>query len=360
MPLTPGDIAHEEAHINQDISYQLIVTEVIFSIVALAGVSIRVWVKLTKAQRPFGFDDVLVLGGFLLAIGLVIASCMTTKYGVGKHIIAVSASDLTSLSKLNFVVEILYPGSIAMAKLSMVVLFSRTLAVDRGSKIFLWGLGVWIFFWAVGTYLDVFLECRPLHSIWTAECAPSFATSLSTGVLNVLSDFAILAYPQPILWNLQMPMRRRIGLITIFLSGLFGTAISLARIPILKASNIGGNPDLTYHLIPTYIFTVVEPLIAVSCACAPFYLHVGRAIGAVGSSFRSLFTSTYRSGFVKTGDAENLSAISITASSQRELQVRNNQAIEYSMSDFDHGDTIDQVGATFTPSGIYHKQKVIV
>lgn len=76
-----------------------------------------------------------------------------------------------------------------MAKLSMVVLYSRTL-----SKIFLWGLGVWIFLWALGTYLDVFLECRHLHNIWTAECAPSFATSVSTGVLNVLNDLAILIF----------------------------------------------------------------------------------------------------------------------------------------------------------------------
>lgn len=77
MSLTLGDTAYEEAHINQDISYQLIVTEVVFSVIALAGMRIRLWVKLTKAQKPFGFDDILVLGAFLLAVGLVIVSCLS-------------------------------------------------------------------------------------------------------------------------------------------------------------------------------------------------------------------------------------------------------------------------------------------
>jgi hypothetical protein len=107
-----------------------------------------------------------------------------------------------------------------MAKLSLVALYGRTLAIEQKQRMFLWGVAAWVTLWMIGTYLDVFLECRPISSIWTKTCAPSFLTSVLTGVFNVLSDLAILIFPQPILWKLNMPPNQKIGLAALFLVGL--------------------------------------------------------------------------------------------------------------------------------------------
>jgi hypothetical protein len=95
----------------------------------------------------------------------------------------------------------------------------------------------------------------------------------------------------------------------------------------------------TDHLIPTYIFTVVEPLVAITCACAPFYLHVGQAIGAVGSSLRSLLTSSRPSGF-KMSDQDNLSIPSTIGSSKRKLWAANMQPADHPLPKLNHVATV--------------------
>ena len=40
------------------------------------------------------------------------------------------------------------------------------------------------------------------------------------GVFNVVSDFYLLLLPVPVVWNLQMPLRKKIGILTIFTTGL--------------------------------------------------------------------------------------------------------------------------------------------
>jgi hypothetical protein len=77
MSLSPQEIAYEEAHITENIGYQLIVTEVVFSVIALAGVATRIWAKRTRATKLFTLDDYLVFGALSFAIGLVIVTCMS-------------------------------------------------------------------------------------------------------------------------------------------------------------------------------------------------------------------------------------------------------------------------------------------
>lgn len=72
------------------------------------------------------------------------------------------------------------------------------------------------------------------------------------------------------------------------------TAMSIARIPILRAGNQGGSPDLTYNLVMTYVFTVLEPMLAIICACLPVMqgLFIKGMAGGFGiSSLRSLLRS---------------------------------------------------------------------
>jgi hypothetical protein len=108
-----------------------------------------------------------------------------------------------------------------LAKLSLLILYARIFAIRDGKyRIILWIIGTWVILWVIGVYLDVFLECRPLDSIWTEGCAPSFPTSVTTGVFNVVSDLAIVIFPQPIIWKLQMPVGKKIGVAVVILFGL--------------------------------------------------------------------------------------------------------------------------------------------
>lgn len=67
--------------------------------------------------------------------------------------------------------------------------------------------------------------CTPREKIWnklitTGRCHNTHAMYMASGVFNVLSDFAILILPIVPIWNLRLPLKKKILMIAIFSTGL--------------------------------------------------------------------------------------------------------------------------------------------
>ena len=80
-------------------------------------------------------------------------------------------------------------------------------------------IGYWL-----STVVTAFTICRPFAYNWdkftiTGHCGDIVAYYLSTAILNLLIDVAIVALPLPILWGLQMNLTRKISLTIIFSLG---------------------------------------------------------------------------------------------------------------------------------------------
>lgn len=77
--------------------------------------------------------------------------------------------------------------------------------------------------WLVGELLLVFLICRPLSSNWEpsieATCGNQLGGYISVHCFNVAIDFCIALLPAPVLWRLQMPKARKVGVILMFAVG---------------------------------------------------------------------------------------------------------------------------------------------
>ena len=126
-----------------------------------------------------------------------------------------------AMVQINFALELFYTPTLALGKLSVLALYIRIFR--KANKTFTIAaalIATWIILWSIGVYLDIFLECRPLDTLWLGDCAPSFATSVSTSVLNIVSDVALLILPQPLLWRLQMPIRKKLALSSVFCLGI--------------------------------------------------------------------------------------------------------------------------------------------
>ena len=83
--------------------------------------------------------------------------------------------------------------------------------------------------WSIFSFSVIYLfwnifMCNPREKLWnplitTGHCHDSNINSESSGIFNVLSDFAILILPMPCLWKLQMPMRKKILMVGVFATG---------------------------------------------------------------------------------------------------------------------------------------------
>lgn len=84
----------------------------------------------------------------------------------------------------------------------------------------IWSIAV---FYLVNAVLTI-VPCIPRQKAWNllitgGHCINITALYQSSGVINVLTDFAILFLPMKPIWNLQMPLRRKISMIAIFATG---------------------------------------------------------------------------------------------------------------------------------------------
>lgn len=104
--------------------------------------------------------------------------------------------------------------------------------------------------------MDIF-QCRPIEGAWNptldADCVQIKAFWIVMGIMNVLTDFALLFAPLPQLWALQMRRDTKIELIGIFSIG--GLLVTLSHNDsVLRASLIWRQSPTASLLSPSTAF----------------------------------------------------------------------------------------------------------
>lgn len=79
--------------------------------------------------------------------------------------------------------------------------------------------------WALMTILIAFLLCRPLDYDWnllptTGHCGDPRSAYAAVGIVDIVSDMAILILPLFMIWNLQLPTVTRIALTGVLCLGI--------------------------------------------------------------------------------------------------------------------------------------------
>lgn len=83
------------------------------------------------------------------------------------------------------------------------------------------------------SYTDVAQQCRPIAAAWHpdmhGQCYDNVTLFLSSAPVNILSDIAILMLPLPIITELRMERRAKIGLVMTFMCGVFVAAVDVGE-----------------------------------------------------------------------------------------------------------------------------------
>lgn len=95
------------------------------------------------------------------------------------------------------------------------------MSVSNMRWLYLGALG-FIILWGINQGIGVFLFCIPLQSFWDphvkGQCFLSRPTMwYVSGIVHIVTDFAIIVMPLPIVWKLQLPRSQKI-----YLTGIFG------------------------------------------------------------------------------------------------------------------------------------------
>ena len=115
----------------------------------------------------------------------------------------------------------LWNVTVCFSKLSVLFMYATVFVQE---SLLRWAryIGAFVAAWNVANIITALVICQPIARNWNfnlpGKCGsqPQFYTSM--GVINILTDVAILALPLPYLFSLQMPWKRKLvatGMLTI-------------------------------------------------------------------------------------------------------------------------------------------------
>ncbi|XXG99238.1 hypothetical protein Hte_005575 [Hypoxylon texense] len=108
-----------------------------------------------------------------------------------------------------------------------------------------------ILFFASGTLIELF-RCHPREKIWNplfegGSCPVDIkANNMASGLINLVSDLAILLAPQWVIWRSNVSRSRKIGVSLLFVIGIFATACGITRLVVLF--ELMASPDELYYI----------------------------------------------------------------------------------------------------------------
>lgn len=112
----------------------------------------------------------------------------------------------------------------ACAKASMLLFYTRLFGISRPFRYTCYTLMALVTGYCTAMILANIFQCRPIHAGWDffypGHCASLQNITVATGVLNILSDVAIVIVPIPVILKLQLRPAKMFGLLAIFSSGV--------------------------------------------------------------------------------------------------------------------------------------------
>ena len=112
------------------------------------------------------------------------------------------------------------------AKLSLFLLYYRLFASDYWTKIAIYLGIITVCLFYIACCITLLILCLPkpgeswISPRFQVRCAPAFKLGNAHGWFGLLSDLYIFFLPLPVLWGLHMALRKKLGVVAVFLTGL--------------------------------------------------------------------------------------------------------------------------------------------
>ncbi|KAK7987215.1 hypothetical protein PG988_002203 [Apiospora saccharicola] len=259
-------------------AHTLLTLEYVFLSLALVAVIVRLYVR-TRLVRVWGWDD-------------------TTKIGFGRHIWDIPVSMLLGKSYLLSVNGIIYPLTMLFAKLSILFLYIRIFSINRGVKTMIYvGVAILSLFYTAMACIAVgsIVICNGLNADSITFCHNySGPIVLLNSAFNTVTDFWILILPIPLITKLQLPLKRKLGVLAVFAAGLAACAASLTRL-IEFCIHYRSSDVLWIQAINAQIVEMDIAIIVTCVSCFPSFFKQSRvAILSTTSSLRKRLSGSSR------------------------------------------------------------------
>ncbi|KAJ5484342.1 hypothetical protein N7453_012296 [Penicillium expansum] len=241
----------------------------------------RMFAKSSGLAGGWGWDDYTIIVSYIIGAAIYVLDIYMLRNGFGRNIWDVPFPSITRFYQYFQAMAVMYKIQISLAKIS-VCLFLLRIFQARTFRYLAYGLIVTNA--AIGitwAFVDAF-RCWPTRLTWVGwmheepgYCIDFIAAVLVNCLVNIFVDCILIVMPVYEVIKLQLPLRKKLAVASMFIVGSVLTIIAIIRVVVFWTNRWGANETL--GLYPLMHWSVIESQISVMCACLPaFRAVVGR------------------------------------------------------------------------------------
>ncbi|KAI9682138.1 MAG: hypothetical protein M1817_000192 [Caeruleum heppii] len=215
--------------------------------------------------RGFGVED-----GHVYDYLLGTLDDSSSKWGYGRHLWDVPLSWFSpTYLQLFIVLVVVYVPAVTCSKIAILIFYHR-ISPNALFRVAIYIIGAITVGYTLAVMFALLFACQPVAKSWDlsitgGSCINQPAVYLANGILNVISDIAILILPMPMVWQLHIPKRQKFGVGLMFATGSLVCIVSIIRLhtlgPLLKST------DSTWVVVNASIWIIIEVNLALVCGC---------------------------------------------------------------------------------------------
>ncbi|KAK9422925.1 hypothetical protein SUNI508_04592 [Seiridium unicorne] len=220
-----------------------------------------------------GLDDWAIVASYLIIIAVTVGVELMLYFGLGLDTWTLGDTQIMIVVVLFYVAEFAYVIETTVTKFSILLLYLRIFP-HQGLRKQIYCLMAVITMITVAFIISLFNYCKPFPYTWwrwdnqqNGKCDDINAQTFIHAGLNIVLDLVILFIPIPHILKLGLSTKKKVGIILIFIVGLFVTICSIVRLKYLVNWAFDPNPTMNYSNLAVWSF--IELDVSVICACMP-------------------------------------------------------------------------------------------
>ncbi|KAF2757489.1 hypothetical protein EJ05DRAFT_391150 [Pseudovirgaria hyperparasitica] len=286
-------------------------------------IAFRFYVRSRAPSSP-GLDDWIMLAATVLQITAQAFITVSYSYGMGKHDLDLTYNQLVNI--LKWVWFNIVPGILVsiLARISITILLIRIFNRKSWLKVYLIIFTILQSIGGIMVIIIIFAQSDPVEALWNPlipakRWNPNIQLYSSYLVQSMFSfsDITYTFFPIAIIWKLQMPLKKKIGLATIMAFSLV-TALASIMKTVLSQPPTGEQTDAQYHAVQSLPWAVAEQCLVIILGSVPTFASLIMRINLASiRSFGSSIFSKSKEKFSATSSQDSYLALGVRPTSGR-------------------------------------------
>ncbi|KAF7179935.1 hypothetical protein CNMCM7691_008987 [Aspergillus felis] len=242
-------------------------------VLALIAFALRMIARLPYCGGQFGKDDLAMIVTMSLVIPLSALSVVLADLGLGKDMWTVPPDNITHILYIYFYDELVYLSIIPLTKISICLFYLRVFPARHFRIMTYVVIGLNAGYLIVFILISVF-QCRPIKGAWLRwdgeghySCNNINAQGWSAAAINMILDLTVMALPLRELYRLNLSLRKKLFVMSMFSLGIFVTLVSIIRLNSLI--HFAATDNVTWDYVEIGYWSTIEVHVGIICACLP-------------------------------------------------------------------------------------------